>query len=318
LLATECADAKFVIEETHLKAKLKVGRPKGKRLPKGARVDFRHFLEVTLRLRKIQPKNFHKRVSHTLKRGYNVDNTEVTVKRQMSGICAGKIPFRVEYQEAVRTVLRSALPVTVDEFLNGRKSHSGEGIRSNLNTKQYFDRFFRYLKSTRKKKEVKVFARWTNLEARRIMLKFGPHDLFQRFDEAWEKGLLNIEYVFFLISPASLQLRDVKKILKRYRHFASAIYIHFLSRTNLQPGELSKTISLWGGRQSVFTHDWDYKGNIYKLFEWPREADRDRLMKNYEKIKADSQLYFQRVDASGGSRVRQPKRAKGGNVGATL
>jgi hypothetical protein len=277
--------------------KSKLGRPPGKRLTKALGQDLRDFIDEELKKQKLKPNKFHEKISETLHTGFGIGNSEITVKRSLHGIYTRLIPFREEYREAITTILGVPLPVSIQDFLKGRKTRAraiNGGAPSSLDTKEYFDLFFDYIKSNEQKKKVRIFARWTNLELRKIMLKFGPHDLFQRFDEVVGKGLLDVEYVFFLLSPASLKLPDVKKILKRYRQFASEIYIHYLSQTTLELKETDETISIWDGYESVFTHDWDFKGKIDGLTAWNSKDDHARLLKTYEKIKSESDFYFRR------------------------
>jgi hypothetical protein len=286
--------------------KSKMGRPKGKRLTKKLGLELDQFLKEKVREKRQDfikqagvatnyVQTFHENISNTLKIGFNIHNVASTVKRDLRGICTGKIPFRPDYGEAIKTILNCQLPSSIEDFLKERKSgYKATGVHSSFDTKEYFNHFFDYIKSDGQKKKVRIFARWINLEARKIMLKFGPHDLFQRFNEVFTQELLDVEYIFFLYSPASLKLPDVRKILKKYRQFASEIHLHYLSQTNLTPKETNETISIWNESERIFTHDWDFKGNVHNLIEWTSKNDCERLLKTYEKIKADSSLYFQR------------------------
>lgn len=188
---------RVAVEARVMKSKSKIGRPKGKRLTQKLGAELQAFVAAELEKKELQPKTFHEQISATLKTGYKIINKPVTVKRDLRWIYTAKIPFRVPYGESIKSVLQSPLPVSIEELLRARKIRpgTGSGTPSHLDTKEYFNHFFDYIKSNGQKKKVRVFARWTNLELRKNMLKFGPHDLFERFDEVVKLGLLDVEYV---------------------------------------------------------------------------------------------------------------------------
>jgi hypothetical protein len=164
-----------------------------------------------------------------------------------------------------------------------------DGVSSQLNTKEYFDLFFDYINSDRTKKKVRVFARWLHFEIREKPM---PEGFFQRFKEPFKSGLIDVEYVFFLTRPSSLKKSFVKRLLGEYCQFASEIRIHYIATTSFEHAETSHTIAIWEGYHSYFTHEWDFKGQIYNLIEWSSESDKARLVRTYEKIKAASAPYF--------------------------
>jgi hypothetical protein len=171
-----------------------------------------------------------------------------------------------------------------------RRIEQGQ-IPLRLDTAAYFNRFFDFVSTGNHTKKVQVFARLLNLEARKNLLKFGPKGLQHRFVEAVRAGQLDAEYVIFLRSPESLKLPEVKETLKFYRSFASRIYLHYQTKTPLSNGETGQTIAIWDEYGAIFTHDWDYRGNLENLVQWVCKEDHERLRQSYETIRSQSDLY---------------------------
>ncbi len=174
-----------------------------------------------------------------------------------------------------------------------RKIEQGQ-IPLRLDTAAYFNRFFDFVNAGTETKRVRVFARLFNLEARKNLLKFGPKGLQDRFVQAVRAGQLDAEYIIFLRGPESLRLSEVKQILKFYSSFASKIYLHYLTKTALNSCETAQTIAIWDESGIIFTHDWDYRGNIENLIQWIFKEDHDRLCRVYSTIKTASDFYYAR------------------------
>ena len=158
-----------------------------------------------------------------------------------------------------------------------------------LDTNAYFNRFFEFVNSSSEQKQVRVFARLLNLEARSNLLKFGPKFLQQRFVDCVDSGKLDAEYVLFLRQPESLTLTDVKEVLAFYEAFASSIYLHYHCRTSLGNQDTAHTIAIWNQDGPFYTHDWDFKGQVEDLTQWVFKEDHERLRQLYLRIKNDSE-----------------------------
>ena len=85
--------------------------------------------------------------------------------------------------------------------------------------------------------------------------------------------------------------RANQEILDLYHSFASAVYVHYGTRSSLSSAETAQTIAILENAKCVFTHGWDYRGNIEEVVQWVRQEDYERFSETYEKIRSESDPY---------------------------
>jgi hypothetical protein len=176
-------------------------------------------------------------------------------------------------------------------LLNDALQNIGRGrIQLRMDSMEYFQSFFDFVRAGATMKHVKVFARLVNLVARGNLGRFGPREFFPTCRDLVQTGLLNIEYIIFLYGRNELNIPEVKQILREYKSFAASVHLHFATETDLTDGEISQTIALWSPER-VFTHGWDYRGNIENLTEWAFRADHESFKNLFHKIKTRSEPY---------------------------
>jgi hypothetical protein len=164
-------------------------------------------------------------------------------------------------------------------------------IALHCDTIEYFNHFLQLVHASPKKEKARVFARLLHLEARKKLGGLGELRAFSALKDAVDHGQLDIEYVAFIYGPPSLRKRATKEILDIYHSFASAVFLHYETKSSLAGAETAQTIALLENSKTVLTHGWDYRGNIESVLQWTRVEDYERFLNNYEKIRSQSDPY---------------------------
>ena len=168
--------------------------------------------------------------------------------------------------------------------------HDGK-IPLRLHAAGYFRYFLDTINANTEQETVKVFARLINLEVRKKLREFGFKDLFPGLKDAVEAGKVEMEYLVFLHSRSSVEDSDTRSILDTYASFSCEVSLVFEDEHSVSADDTRETFVLLEAHRWVFTHGWEYSGELLEPFHWIKPEDFHSFSERFRRIKLHSQNY---------------------------
>jgi hypothetical protein len=111
-----------------------------------------------------------------------------------------------------------------------------------------------------------------------------------RINAAIKQKILNIEYVICLDDRSSLEKAEVIAAINLYLAVSSKVFLFYKrTATALSEADVSRAIVLLENHRWVFTHGWDFDGNLHNPVQHLSDKDYKHYANIYEKAKSQSE-----------------------------
>lgn len=119
--------------------------------------------------------------------------------------------------------------------------------------------------------------------------KMNKIKLLDRIKEAVKQRTLDIEYVISIDEPASLENPEVIAGIRIYLAISTKVFLFYRrGAIALSESDVNRSIVLLEGRKWVFTHGWDYEGNLNHPVHHLSAKDYIHYANIYEKLRTQS------------------------------